>query len=428
MTASPGDSPDTGAPGSALSRTLWKLARVQVTGGRELDAIFRRECELVAQALDVERVGIWLFDAEGRAIRCHHLYEHAQDQHSTGATLQAEDFPAYFRALRFERCVAVRDVRESPDTAEMWAPYFEILGIASTLDVAIYREGRIAGVVCHEHRGDPRDWTEQEKAFAASVADRIAMQFEEAARRDAEQLLVAHEQHLVELHRMEALGRLAAGVAHDFNNLLTIILASAARASTDATPSRREEALADVSEAAQRGARLVRELVSFAQNGKQSPRVVDVGAVLQPLAGLLQRSVGSKHQIALKRPAATGRTLIDESQLERLVMNLVMNARDAMPEGGTIAIEIEEAEVDDGPAAPGTWIVLSVRDQGHGIDDETREHLFEPFFTTKGPGRGSGLGLSIVHRIVERCGGFIRVESAPGKGATFRVHLPRIGV
>jgi signal transduction histidine kinase len=146
----------------------------------------------------------------------------------------------------------------------------------------------------------------------------------------------------------------------------------------------------------------------------------------ESFASLLQSAVGSQHELRITRSGPSGRVLIDRSQLERLLLNLCVNARDAMPGGGCIQIAIGEARVADAPGGDGVYVMLMVSDDGVGMDEAVQSRLFEPFFTTKPAGKGTGLGLSIVYKIVERCGGFIHVESAPGRGTRFRVYLPRI--
>jgi len=141
---------------------------------------------------------------------------------------------------------------------------------------------------------------------------------------------------------------------------------------------------------------------------------------------LLRTAVGELHQIELEPGSHAGYVLMDASQLERMVMNLVLNARDSMPEGGKVSIAVEAIEVADGEYPPGSYARIAVIDTGHGMDAATRARIFEPYFTTKTPGAGTGLGLAVVHRIVDRVGGFIHVESAVGKGSTLRVYLPRV--
>jgi len=205
------------------------------------------------------------------------------------------------------------------------------------------------------------------------------------------------------------------------------VLAHANRIPTlpEASP-RVVEAAREIEEAARRGAALAQELLAFGRERAREPRVLDVARAAEEFTGLLQTAVGSKHDLRIARAGPSGRVLIDRSQLERLLLNLCVNARDAMPGGGAIQIGIGEARVGDATGGEGVYVVLTVSDEGIGMDEAVQSRLFEPFFTTKPSGKGTGLGLSIVYKIVERCGGFIHVESAPGRGTCFRVYLPRI--
>jgi signal transduction histidine kinase len=375
----------------------------------------------------VERAGVWLLVNEGRALRCFDVFERSKAQHSEGALLQAEDFPAYFAALEQRTNVPAEDARTNPLTSELSSAYLEPLGIVAMLDAPIFQNGKLIGVVCHEHLHTPREWTQEERDFASTVADGVAQRLETAARLEAESRLVNNAEELAELSKMEALGRLAAGVAHDFNNMLAVILAHASRIPTlpEVTP-RVAEAAREIEEAARRGAAFAQELLAFGRERAREPRVLDVARATEEFTSLLQTAVGSKHELRITRTGASGRVLIDRSQLERMLLNLCVNARDAMPGGGCIQVGIGEARVGDAPGGDGVYVMLTVSDAGIGMDEAVRSRLFEPFFTTKPSGRGTGLGLSIVYKIVERCGGFIHVESAPGRGSTFRVYLPRI--
>jgi signal transduction histidine kinase/CheY-like chemotaxis protein len=229
--------------------------------------------------------------------------------------------------------------------------------------------------------------------------------------------------------RMEAVGRLAGGVAHDFNNLLTVVLANTdvlIRASRLEAEAR--EASEEIRGAAGRGAELVRQLLAFSRQQRLAPRVFDLHRVVGDMQRLLGRLIGER--IDLRVALAEGPLLVnaDPGQVEQVVINLVTNARDAMPEGGTLTITtraIESGAGDALPALGGAQVVLSVSDTGVGMDAETRQHAFDPFFTTKQIGQGTGLGLATVHGIVEQSGGKIVVESRPGRGSRFDVYLPR---
>ena len=407
----------------AFESARLRLARLRVAGGASLAGVFEQASELSARTLQVDRVGIWLFVEGRRAIRCYHLYERAGDQHSEGAMLRAADFPEYFRALEEVRAIAASEARSDLRTSELAEAYLEPLGIQSMLDAPLYREGAVIGVVCHESR-TPRSWSAEDREFAASVADRMALQFEEAARKDCEALADAQEAHLAELNKMEALGRLAAGVAHDFKNVLTVVLGCVYEIGRDpgATPAIAATA-GEIGRAAERGSALADELLSFGRGEARPARVVDVAEVVRALAPMLRKALGASHELALRCGPASGRVLIDRAQLERVVLNLVLNARDAMLRGGSVGVSVREEPIESGPL----HVVIEVSDTGVGMDAETRAHLFEPFFTTKADREGTGIGMAVVYQIVERAGGFVHVESEPGRGTRIRVVLPRVG-
>jgi two-component system, cell cycle sensor histidine kinase and response regulator CckA len=407
----------------AFESARLRLARLRVAGGGALAGTVRRATEEAARVLEADRVGIWLFVDERRAIRCYDLFERATGAHSEGAILRASDFPAYFRTLEERRAIVAEDAREDPQTAELRAAYLEPLGIAAMLDVPVYREGQVVGVLCHEVKS-ARRFTSDECDFATSVADGIARQLEEAARRDAEARVEAQELHLAELRKMEALGRLSAGIAHDFKNVLTVVLGCVHEIERDAgvTPAI-AAAAQDIGEAAERGAALARELLSFGRDEGRATAVVDAAAVVEGLAPMLRKSLQPRHSLRVSRIEPSGCVLMERAQLERVVLNLTLNAKDAMPGGGEVAIVIHDVPIDGGP---GCYVVVEVDDAGVGMDAATRARVFEPFFTTKPQGRGTGIGMAVVYHVVERAGGFVHVESEPGVGTRVRVALPRV--
>jgi two-component system cell cycle sensor histidine kinase/response regulator CckA len=241
------------------------------------------------------------------------------------------------------------------------------------------------------------------------------------------------ETQLRQSQKMEAIGRLAGGVAHDFNNVLTVILSNseilAAGLGPD-DPSRRE--LIEIRDAAQRAATLTRQLLAFSRKQVLKPRVLSLNAVVVTLEKMLRRLIGEDIELVTSRYPNLWAVEADPGQLEQIIMNLAVNARDAMPEGGRLSIETGNAEVDDAfarmhfPMVPGRYVMLVVRDSGAGMDAETQRHIFEPFFTTKPRDRGTGLGLSMVYGIVKQSGGYIWADSEPGHGTTFRIYFPRV--
>jgi PAS domain S-box-containing protein len=239
------------------------------------------------------------------------------------------------------------------------------------------------------------------------------------------------EAELRQAQKMEAVGQLAAGVAHDFNNLLTVINGYG-EILQDTLPagSQERDLAAEMVRAGERAAGLTRQLLAFSRQTVIAPRVLDVNTVVADVEKMLRRVIGEDVRLATSLQPGLGSVRADPGQLEQVLLNLAVNARDAMPTGGRLTISTREVFLDEDyarahrDAHPGQYVQLSVADSGHGMDDATRARLFEPFFTTKGPGKGTGLGLATVYGIVTQAGGLVTVDSAPGAGATFRVHLP----
>jgi two-component system cell cycle sensor histidine kinase/response regulator CckA len=241
------------------------------------------------------------------------------------------------------------------------------------------------------------------------------------------------EEQFRQAQRMEAVGQLAGGVAHDFNNLLTVITGYCEllfQSLADRVPDLRR--VQEVHRAATRAAALTRQLLAFSRKQAIEPRVLDLDAVVQDMAPMLARVLGERVRLDTPRALQLGRVKADPGQIEQVVMNLAINARDAMPDGGTVRIALADVELDaaqrggDAAPRPGPHVMLAVSDTGCGMDAATRVRIFEPFFTTKEIGKGTGLGLATVYGIVQQSGGEIQVESEPGRGATFRIYLPRV--
>ena len=233
--------------------------------------------------------------------------------------------------------------------------------------------------------------------------------------------------------KMEAVGRLAGGVAHDFNNLLSVILGyTEITLAAGDLPRRVQENLEEVHEAGQRAAELTRQLLAFSRKQIIEPRVLDLGALVHDMEKMLRRVIGEDIRLTTRLAEKLGHVRADPGQIEQIVMNLVVNARDAMPGGGTLTLETADSEIDaafvrENPGArAGSYVLLEVRDTGTGIPHEIQGKIFEPFFTTKGEGKGTGLGLATVYGIVKQNGGYIRIESEPGQGTCVLVFLPLV--
>lgn len=231
--------------------------------------------------------------------------------------------------------------------------------------------------------------------------------------------------------RLQSIGQLAGGVAHDFNNLLAAISGAAEAALARAPEPETTEDLRQILDSAARGARLVRQLLAFASRQALAPRVIALGSAIEAMAPLLTRLLGARHGLVLELDLPGPRTRVDPSQLDQALLNLVVNARDAMPDGGSIriglsSVDLAAEEVAQGAVIPpGAWAVLSVADEGAGIPATLLPRIFEPFFTTRRGQGGTGLGLSTVLGILRQSGGHVSVSSEPGRGTLFRLWFPR---
>jgi len=255
----------------------------------------------------------------------------------------------------------------------------------------------------------------------------------ERERADAIEALQNTEKQLVQSQKLEAVGRLAGGISHDFNNLLTVILGY-----TDISKRNLKEGdpllrnLDEIGKASERAASLTRQLLAFSRRQVMQPKVFDMNTVVNDLKKMLRRMIGEDIELRVSSQTDLGNIKADPVQLEQVIMNLVVNARDAMPRGGKLSIETSNVYLDESYARehvtvePGEYVMLAISDTGCGMNEETQQHIFEPFFTTKESGKGTGLGLSMVYGIVKQSGGNIWVYSEEGRGTTFKIYFPRV--
>jgi len=264
----------------------------------------------------------------------------------------------------------------------------------------------------------------------AAAIEEIAQAVE---RRRVAEALSGSEEQVRQLQKMEAVGRLAGGIAHDFNNLLVVVMGYSQMLleSIDRGDPPCRESVQIIESTAVRAAKLTRQLLAFSRKQVLAPTLLDLNTVITGMKGLLRRLIGESVELAFTPAENLDLVRLDSGQLEQVVVNLVVNARDAMPNGGRISIDLKNVDLDEGEVArnpgcsQGSNVMIRITDTGIGMDAATQSKIFEPFFTTKEPGKGTGLGLATVHGIVAQSGGSISVESAPGRGSSFTLYFPR---
>lgn len=299
-------------------------------------------------------------------------------------------------------------------------------------------ETGMSGQVEYRFQRKDGDWRIMESTVSPVKNDRgeieqiVVVSRDVTERKDAERLLQQRDEQLRQAQKMEAVGRLSGGIAHDFNNLLGVIIGYSESVEQHLAPADplRKSAV-EIRKAGERAASLTHQLLAFSRQQVLQLQVLDLNALVGDMGKMLRRLIGTHIELTIKLAPRLGKVKADQSQIEQVIVNLVVNARDAMPDGGNLLIETSNMDVDEKGAGslpllqPGPYVVLTVADTGVGMDAKIRRHIFEPFFTTKGPGKGTGLGLATVYGVVKQSGGGVFVDSAPDKGATFRVFLPQ---
>lgn len=427
---------------AAYETARLKLARVRLESVEALAAGLALVTQTVADALEVDRVGVWFLEDHDRSIVCKEQFVRSGRLHTSGAVLRARDFPTYMRALRERRAIVADDAESHATTCELSEAYLRPNRIGSLLDAPIIRGGRVIGVVCHERQGGPRAWTEREVDFAGSVGDLLALLLEQADRVELETALKIQAEQRLERQKLDALALLARSVAHDLNNVLAVFLMAAGE-----TRARGLIETADsIVGAVDAGRHLAEQLYDVGGRPQSDPVDTDLGKLFGHMLGPLRALATTRVRVALDLRDADARVPMREGDLERVAFNLVANARDAIVgsdiaksniaksdvadseianrnpiQTGQVEIVVRRAEPEDD--APPDYVIIEVSDDGSGMDGHTRAHLFEPYFTTKASGHG--LGLATVYGLVTRAGGSIDVASAPGQGSRFRISLPR---
>jgi len=385
----------------ALQRDIAARERVEAAL-RESEADFRLLAEVMPQL-------VWIASADGANVFCNQRWVEY-----TGLTLQESAGDGWLAPFHPEdQAGAVAAWRHAREAEIEYSHELRL----RRLD-GVYRWWLVRARPVRDTRGNVAKWF----GTCTDIDDL----------KEATVKLLRTEEQLRQAQKMEAIGQLSAGVAHDFNNILSVILGYAAFIIDELGP---EDPLRpDVEEirnAGQRAAGLTLRLLTFSRQQVFKPRQVDLSEIVRGLDNMLRRLIGDDINLSVLAEDPLGEVFVDPGQMEQVILNLVVNARDAMPTGGDITIELANSTLDAayaqerGGVAPGRYTMLAVSDNGHGMDSETRARIFEPFFTTKPKGKGTGLGLATVYGILTQSGGHIDVHTEPNVGTTFKVYLPR---
>ncbi len=336
-----------------------------------------------------------------------------------------------FELLARGEVIQVRRAADFPPEAAAERADFEQRGVVSLLCIALHSGRRTVGYLTFESLHAERSWSVETITPLRLVGEIFVGALR---RKRAEESLAESQRRLLQAQKMEAVGTLAGGIAHDFNNQLTVMLGNARFLLSEVAGNPElSDAVTDLKRAAEHCAQLTRSLLAFSRRSSVSIRSIDVGSAIAEVEDLLRPLLPSSISFDVDVQGDVDRVGADPTQLQQVIVNLAVNARDAMPDGGRILIRARNRRLDAAQAErlsaprPGAYVEISVADTGIGIDAAIRSRIFEPFFTTKAQGKGTGLGLATVYGIVQQSAGAIAVDSEPGRGATFRVWLPSSG-
>ena len=398
---------------SALST----LSRNYALASEDLGKVLREIVEVVAWTLDVERVGVWTYARSRSALVCLELFERTSGQHSEGQELARQGHESYLAALEASEVIAITSVHSDSRTAGLYASDLTSTGVGALLNTPIRaRDGKM-GVLCCEHLRESRTWTSDEQTFAIAVANLLSLLFAQLE----EQKLEAQLRHT---QKLEALGTLAGGIAHDFNNILGAIISFTELARMDhPKDAELQENLGEVLKACNRATGLIRQILAFSRRQDPIRVPMQLSPVVREALKLIRSTVPASIAIEMRIDEDLPAVLADANQIHQVLVNLCVNAEHAM-RGQSGRLKISVKRLPSAPAGAKSMVEIAVSDTGHGMSDAIMRRIFDPFFTTKGPGEGTGLGLAVVHGIIEEHKGTIAVESKIGVGSTFRIALP----
>jgi PAS domain S-box-containing protein len=391
----------------------------------DIEPSLKKIAEILAEALQVERTSIWQFSETKQELRCLTLYEKSKKEHSIEKTLRASVIPRFFETIARENRIRVDDIRKDPRTEELVEAFYRPLGITSVLDAAIQSEGKLIGLVCTAHVGEPRNWYPDEESFVNTAASLVSQLLANEQRKQIEETLLR-------VQKLDSIGKLAGGIAHDYNNMLMIILNYVETALQELKEGTSlHHYLTEIDKAAQRSAVITGQLLAFAKRQAVQPVSIDLNKTISELYKMMKNLIVEEIDFVWQPGKDLWQIKIDPAQIDQLLANLVINSQEAIKGKGKISIETSNVVIDDDfclkypEAVKGEFVCLKVKDTGCGMDENVKRHLFAPFFSTKKTGKNSGLGLSTVYGIVSQNKGLIIVNSKIAKGTTVMVYLPR---
>jgi signal transduction histidine kinase len=397
-----------------------ELARLRLAGGDARAAAMRQITQTTARALGAERVGIWAFKGAGGGLVGVCQFDLVSGTFPPTGLPDGLDLSGLLADLHERRVVAIAEAPTDPRTRALGAAYLAVHHIESMLLAPVIRDAAVVGAICCEQVGRARAWSLEDRDFGACAADMAALFLEQADRLEIESSLRARREAELANERMAALGRLARSVAHDINNLLGAIDLIGVGLEADGRGDVAARG-AEIRRTVDFGSRMVQQLFLFGREAGAPASRVELASFLRRVEPVLRRLLrDTRLEIAI---AIEGEVfvLVERAELKQMLLNLCLNAAEAMAPGGLVRVELREPRADE-QMSP-TSVLLSVADDGQGMDAATQARMFEPYFSTKGAGHG--VGLATVYGIVKRAGGQILVASAVGSGTTFRIALPR---